>query len=343
MANMATDSWLPRRFASLSDRLTSQRGILLISLAAFATLLYSQGDVRVLVIMYSINVFITFSLAQLGMCRFWLRKRTERGPWIRNLLLHTIGFTLCTSILLLMVIEKIGEGGWITILVTSALIGLCMIIRHHYRNVAKLVAELDKAFEDLPQEPIGWPGSPKLNPNEPTAVILVGGGHSRTGVHTLLTVFRLFPRTFHNVIFLSVSVINSDFFKGDHKVSELEKKTEEALAYYVDLARGLDIPAKAVFRVGTDVVVEASNLCLEISKEFSNCVFFGSELVFQEPRWYHRFLHNETAYAIQRQLRFAGLSVVILPILLFNKATNRAEELNEVMLQRGISDKDKDT
>ncbi len=339
MANMASDSWLPRRFAAVSDRLTTQRGVILMSIAAGATLAYTRGDVRVLVVMYSLNVFVTFSLSQLGMCRFWLQKRgakAPKAPWIRNLFLHSVGLILCASILIIMVVEKFGEGGWITTLVTVALIAFCISIRKHYRNVAELVKEIDKTLGDLPAEPSAPSMDLKMDPTKPTAIILVGGGHSRTGVHTLLTVFRLFPHTFHNVVFLSVGVINSEFFKGDHNVSALERRTQDALAYYVDLARGLGIPAQAAFRVGTDVVNEAAELCLEVSKEFSGSVIFGSELVFQEPRWYHRFLHNETAYAIQRQLRFAGLSVVILPILLFNKSVARDEELHEVLLYRGV-------
>ena len=162
------------------------------------------------------------------------------------------------------------------------------------------------------------------------------------GIHTLLTVFRLFPHTFHNVVFASVGIVNSKFFNEESGpesgISALERRTERSLASYVDLAQGLGIPARAAFRVGTDVVSEASDLCLEISREFSGAVFFGSEIVFQDPKWYHRFLHNETAYAIQRQLRFAGLSVVILPILLFEKPDpGREEGFREILTYRGVS------
>lgn len=340
MANMASDLWLPRRFSTLSDRLTIQRGVILMGVAAVATLAYSRGDVRILIVMYSINVFVTFSLSQLGMCRFWWQRlrSQKRSPWLRNLLLHGIGFVLCASILIIMVFEKFGEGGWVTVVVTLGLILLCRAIKRHYRSVAGLVREIGDTFEGIPMVSNRKPGKPAkapvLDPTKPTAVILVGGGHSRMGIHTLFTIFRLFPHTFHNVIFLSIGVLNSEFFKGDHGVKEMEEKVMESLQYYVDLAHGLGIPAQAAFRVGTDVVSEAADLCIELSRQYSGAVFFGSELVFQEPRWYHRVLHNETAYAIQRRLRFAGLSVVILPILLFDKPEKRQEEMNEIVAYR---------
>jgi amino acid transporter len=338
MANLASDLWLPRRFSTLSDRLTIQRGVIVMGVAALATLAYTRGDVRLLVVMYSINVFVTFSLSQLGMCRFWVQrmKASRRSPWLRNLFLHGIGFILCAAILLMMVVEKLTEGGWVTIAVTAGLILLCKGIKKHYRNVAKLVQEIGETFEGIPMEANVKGATPKVDRTKSTAVILVGGGHSRMGVHTLFTIFRLFPNTFHNVVFLSVGVINSEFFKGEHGVGEMEAKVKDSLRYYIDLARGLGIPAAIAYRVGTDVVNEAAELCIQVSREYSGSVFFGSELVFQEPRWYHRLLHNETAYAIQRRLRFAGLSVVILPVLLFEKPEKREDEISEIMSYRGV-------
>src|SRR5438067_9798499 len=64
MANMAHDSWFPHRFGALSDRLTMQNGVLLMGGAGLVMLLYTGGRVSALVVMYSINVFLTFSLTQ---------------------------------------------------------------------------------------------------------------------------------------------------------------------------------------------------------------------------------------------------------------------------------------
>ena len=69
LANMAVDSWVPRRFAALSDRLTTHNGIVLMGATSLAALLYAKGDVGTLVVMYSINVFLTFSLSMFGMLR----------------------------------------------------------------------------------------------------------------------------------------------------------------------------------------------------------------------------------------------------------------------------------
>src|SRR5450432_3996073 len=75
LANMAVDSWVPRRFAALSDRLTAHNGIILMGAASLAALLYTGGDVGKLVVMYSINVFLTFSLSLFAMARKTLAER----------------------------------------------------------------------------------------------------------------------------------------------------------------------------------------------------------------------------------------------------------------------------
>ncbi len=94
MANMAHDSWLPHRFAQLSERLTMQDGVLLMGGASLATLLCTRGDITDLVTMYSINVFVTFSLSQLAMLRYWIR---QRGPGLAARALHPRRWPCCSA------------------------------------------------------------------------------------------------------------------------------------------------------------------------------------------------------------------------------------------------------
>ncbi len=311
MANMAADSWLPRRFSALSDRLTTQNGILLFGLSAMAMLLYTKGHIGILVVMYSVNVFLTFSLSEAGMIGFWFRSRKTEPTWKKDILIQGIGFILCFSILGVMVIEKFRQGAWITALITLVCIALCFLIRRHYYRVALKIKEIDRAFENLPAA--GDCESFEFDPEKPTAVILVGG-YSGLGIHILLNIFKHFPDTFKNVIFLTVGTVTSDFFKGGHQIEAITKRTEESLRHYAEFSKKMGVPAKSGYKIGAEVVETASELCVETSQKYPRSVFFAGELVFEKPQWYHRILHNETAYAILRRIRFAGLPMVILPI-----------------------------
>ena len=247
MSNMANDRWLPARFAQLSERLSMHQGVLLIAAASIATLLYTRGDTSTLVLMYSINVFLTFSLSEMGMVRYWIRERRKYPDWYRHIVIHLTGLTLCLSILTVSVIEKFGQGGWITLLVTAALIGLCLVIKRHYTGVQQKLRRLDAILDALPP-PVETAGSghTALDPRQDVAVLLVGG-YGGLGVHQLLTVQRIFRGHYRQFLFASVGVIDAVAMKGVAEVDELRHRTESSLKSYVDLAHRLGLRADSRF------------------------------------------------------------------------------------------------
>ncbi|MCX6112227.1 MAG: APC family permease, partial [Proteobacteria bacterium] len=85
MANMAIDGWFPRRFSALSERFTMRNGVLLMGCSALLVLVYTRGSIGFLVVMYSINVFLTFSLSQLGMSKFFITNKKTLPEWKRQL------------------------------------------------------------------------------------------------------------------------------------------------------------------------------------------------------------------------------------------------------------------
>ncbi len=315
MANMAIDSWLPHRFSSLSDRLTMQNGVVLISIAAILTLVLTNGDTRVLVLMYSINVFLTFSLSQMGMVRYWMKNRIKYPGWVRHITIHTIGLVLCVSILIMNLIEKFVEGGWVTILITGVLIALCMFIKRRYEASNRNLSRLDEVLKDIPVD--ASTNTPKeLNPKSPTAVVLVNsfGG---LGIHTFFSIQKLFPKHFKNFIFVSITVFDAGNLKGAGELDEAVAKTKKSLEQFVEFAQRFGFPAEYRMSSGTEVLAEAEKISIEIAKEYPLSVFFASKLIFQRERWYHRFLHNETAQQFQRRVQFAGLNSMVLPIRIF--------------------------
>ncbi|WP_243372405.1 APC family permease [Geotalea sp. SG265] len=311
MSNMAVDSWFPHRFAALSERLTMRNGIFMMGGAAIVLLIYTRGSVSALVVMYSINVFVTFSLSQLGMSRFFVEHREKAPKWKQHLTVHLVGLALCATILVITTVEKFAEGGWLTLVITSLVIGLCYLIRSHYVRVRRGIAQLDESLLDFPTS--GPVNTAPLTPNDSTAIQLVGA-YNGFGIHTLLSIVTTFPETYKNIIFVSVAVIDSGSFKGVHEMEALEDSVKEGLEKYVDLARRLGFAAEYRMATGIDVVETAINLCMELAAEFPRCTVFSGQLTFRLEKFYHRMLHNETAFAIQRRLQWEGITTVILPI-----------------------------
>jgi len=311
MSNMALDSWLPHRFSSLSERLTMQNGVILMGGAALLLLLYTRGSISHLIVMYSINVFATFSLSELGMSRFFIKNRKKEKEWKKHLPVHLTGLTLCLTILIITLIEKFTVGGWITLLITSMVIGICYLIRGHYTDVKRGIRELDEMLLNIPTA--GPMSHEPLDPKKMMAVQLVSGFNG-FGVHTLLSIIQNFPDLYKNFIFVSVGLVDSGSFKGTKEIEALKESVKASLMQYVDLARRLGFPADYRFDIGTDVIESASSLCESIAEEFPRSTVFTGKLVFHRVHLFHKLLHNETAFAIQRHLQWNGITTVILPI-----------------------------
>lgn len=315
MANMAVDSWLPHRFAAYSERLTMQNGVTMVGLSALALLLYTHGSISALVVMYSINVFLTFSLSEFGMSKFFITHRKKEKEWKKHLSVHLTGLTMCLTILVITVSEKFLEGGWLTLVITSFVIVLCYMIRKHYLAINEDKRKFDDLLTNIPT--IGEPNTSPVDKNKMTAIQLVTG-YNGFGVHTFLTIVRQFPDFYKNFIFCSVAVVDQGMFKGDEKLEDHKKLVEESLKKYVDLARRLGFAADYRMEIGTDVVKSATELCKDVSKEFKRSMIFSGKLAFRVEKFYHKLLHNETAYAIQRNLHWSGVPSMILPIRIDN-------------------------
>lgn len=310
LANMALDSWMPHRFSALSERLTTQNGILLMGATALGALLYTKGNVHQLVILYSINVFITFTLSMFGMLRRSLALTPAARQRGRQITLFTVGFLLCGTILVVTTIEKFHEGGWLTLVVTGGLVLLCHWVHRHYQKVVGKLNELYAQVAQIEEYANATAGPP--DPGQTTAGLLVGG-YGALGIHTLMNVFRAFPNHYKNIVFLSVGVVDTGEFKGEHAVDALRARCEESLQRYVKLANGLALPATYRYAIGTDVIDEAEKLCLEVAKTFPRITFFAGKVLFQRETWYQPLLHNETAFALQKRLHWAGQIMVVMP------------------------------
>jgi amino acid transporter len=310
LAAMAADEWVPKRFKNLSERLVTQNGVLTMGIAAGAVLLYTRGSVGLLVVMYSINVFLTFTLSQLGMALHWWRDRGAPSRW-RRFAIPALGGAVTATILAITATLKFREGGWVTLLATGLIVAVCFLVRRHYRRVRRHLGSLDDALLNIPfSEPSQ---SPVLAEDGPTAIVLVES-YSGLGMHTLLSIQHLFPGLYKNVVFASVGLVDSAQFKGVDEIGSLEQSVRSDLEQYVRVAERMGFYSEYRYALGTDLVDELEGLCTSLIKEFRRPVVFAGQLVFERETTFTRSLHHETAFSIQRRLQFLGIQVIVLPI-----------------------------
>ena len=312
LANMSIDSWVPHRFGMLSSRLVTQNGLIVFGLAALIILLATNGRVEYVVVFYSINVFLTFSISLLGLAVYWMRHRKYEKYWLPQWLLAVVALIVCISILIITLISKFKLGGWITVVVTGATIISGIIVKRHYLRYNELKKKFNRELRiSLMSKETHIP---IINPEKPTAVFLVK--EIGAAMHSLLWVIRMFPNYFHNFIFISTGEVDIGSFGSEATLSKLKEQTDAVSDYLIKYVKMHGIAAEAYNSFGTDAIEQIMLISEKINKKFPRAIYFSSRYVYPNENWLTRLLHTNLANIIQRRLHVLGAKMLILPLKL---------------------------
>ena len=308
LANMAVDTWLPKRFQLLSSRLVNSQGIIFYGVAALIILLLSEGNVSWLVVLYSINVFITFSLTTLGMFSYWLSNRQNKLEWWIKCVMSLLGFILTSFVLCVVLISKFFEGGYVTIIVTCLVILFCYFVRRHYCWVGrKLRLRQREMVPPLDVELI----EQEINYAEKTAILFVTD--KVTGMYCLQWILKNFPGNFKNFVFVGVGQVDIKSFSGKRALKRMTKEVNERLDYFVMYCQQKKLVATRFSEFGSDVVQSLVSLSAKTGEKFPNHLFFACQMSFKKDSWFKRFLHNGMTYILERKLHTQGSEILLLP------------------------------
>ncbi|WP_425287308.1 APC family permease [Leifsonia stereocauli] len=140
---LAKDGYAPKSLSTRGDRLIYSNGVLLLGLAAVVILVVFQANLTVLIQLYIIGVFVSFTLGQTGMVRHWLRELklpgAHRGSIVKSLSINALGAAMTGIVLIVVTITKFTHGAWIVFVMMPILFLLMMGVNRYYRDVAKEV------------------------------------------------------------------------------------------------------------------------------------------------------------------------------------------------------------
>jgi amino acid transporter len=310
LANMAADSWVPHKFRYLSTRLVTENGILVMGIAAFAVLWATAGSVTLLVVLYSISVFLTFAVSLWGLSLYWWGAlRAPQRLW--RLALSLAGFAVCAVILLLLSWNRFDDGGWAALLIIAAIVALCLAIHRHYDITKAALRKIDAQFENVPFGSEAKP--PAIDRQAATAVFMVGSSRGG-GLHTLLWVQRMFQGHFRNFVFINARAVDAQSYGGPEAMQAMKLEANVALKYFENFCHSNGLAAKSYLAFGTDPIEGFVELCARVQEEFPQAIFFTSKLIFRQDNWFTRLLHNQAALVLQQRLHLAGMQMVILPM-----------------------------
>ncbi len=150
---LARDGFMPRQFAFRGERLAFTTGIVALSGLAAILLVAFGASVTALIPLYTLGVFVAFTLSQTGMVVRWWRRR-EPG-WRLGLPINAAGAATTAVIAVIVAATKFTSGAWLVIVMAPFLILLMLGIRRHYAAVTAAL-DLDRIEEgaDVAADPI---------------------------------------------------------------------------------------------------------------------------------------------------------------------------------------------
>jgi amino acid transporter len=150
-AILAEDGYMPRQFSFRGDRLAYSWGIVLLAAIAFLLLWAFSGDTHALIPLYSVGVFLCFTLSQSGMVRHWLSTRDSGWRW--RMTVNATGALLTAVVLGIVVYEKFWDGAWIVVILVPTLVGgMSFIHRQYQRSRQELAVRPELVFPGLRRE-----------------------------------------------------------------------------------------------------------------------------------------------------------------------------------------------
>jgi amino acid transporter len=129
-ALLAIDGYLPRQLALRGDRLAFSYGIIILAAVAAGLLVFFGGDTHALIPLYSVGVFVCFTLSQVGMVRHWHRHR-EGGWWFRAAI-NGIGAVLTAVVLAVVTSVKFADGAYLVVILIPLIVGGMLFIHRQY-------------------------------------------------------------------------------------------------------------------------------------------------------------------------------------------------------------------
>ena len=280
---IAQDGFLPTGFAHRGRRLVYSQGIFILAILSALLLIAFGGITDRLIPLYAVGAFLAFTMSQAGMVMHW-RRVGGRGAG-RSILVNGLG-AICTAVTLVVVlVSKFVEGAWLTALMVGILVALFYGVRRHYRTVARQVAS---------DEPID------VKDMKPPLALLVVRGWSRVTRKAMRVAVKMAP----DVYALHIA---DDEAGGEelqrHWPALVDAPTQEAGLHPIKLVV-VPSPFRRLYQPLMDFIAE-----LEKTHPDRLIAVIVPELV--ERRWYHYFLHNQTATFLKGYLYFSGMRHVV--------------------------------
>lgn len=264
---MAQDKNFPRVFSNRGDRLAFNYGIITLGILSIILLIVFEGKTDLLIPLYAIGVFLSFTLAQGGLVLKWVREKNKR--WVQKSIINGFGAIVTLAVVIIFSITKFLEGAWIVIVISPIMLWMISKVYQHYEDVAdELRINLDEPLQIR---------------DELVVIIPIAGIH-RAVADTIIYAKSISP----NIIAFYVSFTDED----EDKIQVKWEKWNPGVRLVVFKSRYRTVIRPLIeFIDRIDTNTSKSNNIMVLLPQFVT------------KKWWHRLLHNQSANRIRKALQ----------------------------------------
>jgi amino acid transporter len=278
---LAHDGYVPKQFSSRGTKLSFSNGIIFIFILASLLIIGFSSDTHRLIPLYSVGVFISFTLAQFGMFLKW-RSLKEKN-WQYKCWINGVGAVTTLVVSVIVFGSKFADGAWILAIAMPLIMLMMYAVNRHYTFVAKQMAlEEFKPYYNV-------------NKSSSTQCVLL--------VHDI---DKPFLKTLNYAYSISNNIVALHVCRHPHHADELRESWKEhqipiELVVIETPYRDILKPMKDYLYKRECALKPGENISLILLKYIAN-------------HWYNSILHNQTTYLVERSMsKFRNISTIIIP------------------------------
>jgi amino acid transporter len=284
LADLARDTYMPRQFLQRGTKLSFSNGIMFIFVAASALVIFFRAQVHLLIPLYSVGVFASFSISQAGMVVKWIRDKEP--AWKLKIVINVVGAIVTTVALIIVFVMKFSGGAWMLAVAIPLIMLITWRVHVHYQQVKKGVFISKKEFQARYR---------KSETSDSFLCVVPVAGLDRSTLKML---------NYANMISCNVVALNIAFDeKSERKLRRVWEKYE------------IDDPLDIVLTPFRNVVPPIEDYL----EEREAAMHSGEQIVivltkFVVKNWYDQMLHNQTTYQLTRALQnHRNVSIMLVP------------------------------
>lgn len=278
---LAHDGYVPRQFSSRGTKLSFSNGIVFIFIAASLLIIGFKSETHALIPLYSVGVFVSFTIAQYGMFKKW-RTIKEKG-WQYKCWINGFGAIVTLVVSVIVFSTKFMDGAWILALAIPAIMTLMYTINKHYSQVGReLKLDVYKPYYDQ------------------------GGVSSTQCILLVHDINKPFLKAINYANSISDNITALHVCRHPEHAIELRKQwSDHKIPFELVI---IETPYRDIIKPMDDYLWKREK-ALKHGENISVII-----IKFITAHWYDSILHNQTTYFFSQHLsKHKNISTVILP------------------------------